>query len=128
MAVSSSKRSLIYPWSPIAVLLVVLLDKNQEPLLVFVPTFLASCAEMLIAGYSSLRVMFFKLTYAMITALIVGFLLGMHLMQQSVPRYASDLLSSMAWCSLCMLLLVNWISLHTLLKAVKREYGNPEDD
>jgi len=130
---------LLFPWSLLSVVLILILNiflKNQLgsnaswiSLVLIVP---AAIVENLKLGYSTMKVMYMKIFYSLLTFLIVGLIFGIALagwyyerfMNLTIPRV------NIAWYVLLaigVILLIEMAHIFTMLKAVKREFMQFEE-
>lgn len=145
MATPSRKPSafLIFPWGLMSIVLVLLLNltlndtwfnKNWSwiALVLIIP---AAILENFKVGYSTMRIMFMKVVYSLLSFLLVGMafgsaLNGWHIIKfQKVTDPVKTL--SLPWyviLALCILLLIQVAQLFSMLKAVKREFMQMDPD
>ena len=130
---------LLFPWSLLSVIIILLLNifladwlgKNASwiSVVLIVP---AAIIENLKLGYSTMRVMYTKIFYSILTFLVVGLVFGIALagwyyerfMKLSIPRV------NIAWYVLLaigVVLLIEMAHIFTMLKAVKREFMQFEE-
>ncbi|SRR6266480_2980387 len=130
---------LLFPWSLLSVVLILVLNiflkdwfgQNASwiPLVLIVP---AAILENLKLGYSTMKVMYSKLFYSLLTFLIVGLVFGIALagwyyerfMKLTIPRV------NIAWYVLLaigVVLMIEMAHIFTMLKAVKREFMQFEE-
>ena len=125
---------LLFPWSLISVIVILLLNiflsgwlganASWISLVLIVP---AAILENLKLGYSTIKVMYRKILYSLLTFIIVGLVFGIALagwyyerfMDLTIPRV------NIAWYVLVaigVILLIELAHIFTMLKAVKREF------
>jgi uncharacterized protein YacL len=125
---------LLFPWSLLSVIVILLLNfflsgwlgsnASWISMVLIVP---AAIMENLKLGYSTMKVMYRKIFYSLLTFLVVGLVFGIALagwyyerfMNLTIPRV------SIAWyvlVSIGVLLLIELGHIFTMLKAVKREF------
>ena len=130
---------LLFPWSLLSVVLILTLNiflkdwfgQNASwiSIVLIVP---AAILENLKLGYSTMKVMYTKIFYSLITFLIVGLVFGIALagwyyerfMHLTIPRV------NIAWYVLIavgVVLLIEMAHIFTMLKAVKREFMQFEE-
>ena len=141
----SSKPSmfLIFPWGLMSIILVLLLnlvldndwfDKNWSwiSLVLIIP---AAILENFKVGYSTMRIMFMKVVYSLLTFLLVGLAFGAALTGWHIQKFQKDIppvkTISLPWfvlLALAILLLIQVAQLFSMLKAVKREFMQMDPD
>ena len=130
---------LTFPWSLCSVILILILNlflsdwlgsnASWISLVLIVP---AAILENLKLGYSTMKVMYMKILYSLLTFLIVGLIFGIALagwyyerfMKLTIPRV------NVAWYVLLaigIVLLIELAHIFTMLKAVKREFMQFEE-
>jgi hypothetical protein len=130
---------LVFPWSLISVIIILLLNiflsgwlgnnASWISLVLIVP---AAILENLKLGYSTIKVMYRKILYSLLTFIIVGLIFGIALagwyyerfMDLTIPRV------NIAWYVLVaigVILLIELAHIFTMLKAVKREFMQYEE-
>ncbi len=144
MATPSSKPStfLLFPWGLLSIVLVLLLNltlsdswfsKNWSwiALLLIIP---AAILENFKVGYSTMRIMFMKVLYSLLSFLLVGMAFGSSLTGWYNLKFNGDLPSkaiTLPWyvlLALVVLLLIQIAQLFSMLKAVKREFMQLDPD
>ena len=130
---------LVFPWSLLSVVIILLLNifladflgKNATwiSLVLIVP---AAILENLKLGYSTIRVMYRKLIYSLLTFLVVGLVFGIALAGWYYERFMHMTISrvNIAWYVLVaigVILLIELAHIFTMLKAVKREFMQFEE-
>jgi hypothetical protein len=145
MAIPTRKPSafLIFPWGLMSIVLVLLLNltlsdtwfnKNWSwiALVLIIP---AAILENFKVGYSTMRIMFMKVVYSLISFLLVGMAFGSaingwHIFKfQKITEPVKTL--TLPWyvvLALCILLLIQVAQLFSMLKAVKREFMQMDPD
>ena len=136
MATIAKKPStfLLFPWGLLSIVLILLLNtafssffgKNWSwiALILIIP---AAILENLKVGYSTMRIMFLKVVYSLISFLLVGMAIGAALAGWHLERF-QNLVNfdriSLPWyvlLALLVMLLIEIAQLFSMLKAVKRE-------
>ena len=130
---------LVFPWSLLCVITILLVNfflsgwlGNNATWISLVLIVPAAIMENLKLGYSTMRVMYRKLLYSLLTFLIVGLVFGIALagwyyerfMHMTIPRV------NIAWYVLVaigVILLIELAHIFTMLKAVKREFMQFEE-
>src|SRR5215211_2380374 len=130
---------LLFPWTLASIILILLLNiflrdwfgRNATwiSLVLVVP---AAIIENIKLGYSSMKVMYLKVFYSLLSFLIVGLIFGLALagwyyerfMELSIPRLN---ISWIVLLAIAVLLLIEMAHIWTLLKAVKREFMQFEE-
>lgn len=132
---------LLFPWSLLSIILVLALNASLGTwfgqnwgwisLVLIIP---AAILENLKVGYSTMRVMFLKCVYSLLSFLLVGLAFGLALAgwyyarfqhYPDVPRF------NIPWyvlLALVVLLLIEVTQLFSMLKAVKREFMQFDPD
>lgn len=144
MATPSRKPSifLVFPWGLLSIVLVLALNltlsgewfnKNWSwiALVLIIP---AAILENFKVGYSTMRIMFMKVVYSLISFLLAGMafgsaLTGWHIDQfQKISGVRSINLPWYVMLALGVLLLIQVAQLFSMLKAVKREFMQMDPD
>jgi hypothetical protein len=144
MATTYRKPStfLLFPWGLLSIVLVLLLnmfvdgewfDKNWSwiALVLIIP---AAILENFKVGYSTMRIMFMKVVYSLISFLLVGLafgsaLTGWHIFKfQKLEGVQTIDLPWYVMLALAVLLLIQVAQLFSMLKAVKREFMQMDPD
>ncbi len=130
---------LIFPWSLSSVILILLLNfflgnwlgnnASWISLVLIVP---AAIMENLKLGYSTMKVMYMKIFYSLLTFLIVGLIFGIALagwyyerfMKLTIPRVN---IQWYVFLAIGIVLLIELAHIFTMLKAVKREFMQFEE-
>ena len=144
MATASNKPSsfLIFPWGLLSIVLVLGLNlslndawfsKNWSwiSLVLIIP---AAILENFKVGYSTMRIMFMKVVYLLLSFLLVGMAFGSALTGWHIAKFQGDpavRTISLPWyvlLALFILLLIQVAQLFSMLKAVKREFMQLDPD
>ena len=145
MAVSHSKPSsfLLFPWGLMSIVLVLVLNltldnawfsKNWSwiALVLIIP---AAILENFKVGYSTMRIMFLKVVFSLLSFLLVGLAFGSALTGWHISKFqkidASVKTINLPWyvlLALGVLLLIQVAQLFSMLKAVKREFMQLDPD
>jgi hypothetical protein len=144
MATPSTKPStfLLFPWGLLSIVMVLLLNltlsdswfsKNWSwiALLLIIP---AAILENFKVGYSTMRIMFMKVLYSLLSFLLVGMAFGSSLTGWYNLKFNGDVPSkaiTLPWyvlLALVVLLLIQIAQLFSMLKAVKREFMQLDPD
>jgi hypothetical protein len=144
MPAQSSKPSafLLFPWGLLSIVLVLVLNltlndawfnKNWSwiALVLIIP---AAILENFKVGYSTMRIMFMKVVYSLISFLLVGMafgsaITGYHVaIYQEITGVKTILLPWYVVLALAVLLLIQVAQLFSMLKAVKREFMQMDPD
>ncbi|HMK27324.1 MAG TPA: hypothetical protein VK483_14935 [Chitinophagaceae bacterium] len=133
---------LIFPWGLASILLLIILNltlndawfnKNWSwiALVLIIP---AAILENFKVGYSTMRIMFLKVVYSLLSFLLVGMafgsaLTGWHIEKfQKIPGAKVIDLPWYVLLALMVLLLIQVAQLFSMLKAVKREFMQMDPD
>jgi len=146
MSSPSSKPStfLLFPWGLMSIVLVLLLNltpngalfqKNWSwiALVLIIP---AAILENFKVGYSTMRIMFMKVVYSLVSFILVGMAFGSALTGWHIAKFQKDVTVpvktiSLPWyvmLALGVLLLIQVAQLFSMLKAVKREFMQMDPD
>ncbi len=146
MAATTTRTSpfLIFPWGLMSIVLVLGLNltlnnawfsKNWSwiALVLIIP---AAILENFKVGYSTMRIMFMKVVYSLISFLLVGMAFGSALTGWHIEKFQKDIPAgvktlSLPWyvlLALMVLLLIQVAQLFSMLKAVKREFMQMDPD
>jgi hypothetical protein len=146
MPSQSSKPSafLLFPWGLMSIVLVLLLNltlnnewfsKNWSwiSLVLIIP---AGILENFKVGYSTMRIMFMKVVYSLLSFLLVGMAFGSALNGWHIEKFQKDITTPvktihLPWyvlLALAILLLIQVAQLFSMLKAVKREFMQLDPD
>jgi hypothetical protein len=133
---------LLFPWGLLSIVLILLLnltlnetwfDKNWSwiTLLLIIP---AAILENFKVGYSTMRIMFMKVVYSLLSFLLVGMAFGAALAGWQMEKFQKILNINkikLPWyilLALVVLLLIQVAQLFSMLKAVKREFMQLDPD
>ena len=144
MAIQTSKPStfLLFPWGLLSIVLVVVLNltlndswlqKNFSwiAMVLIIP---AAVLENFKVGYSTMRIMFMKVVYSLLSFLLAGLAFGSHLTGWHIQKFQTlngVKTINMPWyvmLALVLLLLIQVAQLFSMLKAVKREFMQMDPD
>jgi len=145
MATTSHKPStfLLFPWGLMSIALVLILNltlngawfqKNWSwiALVLIIP---AAILENFKVGYSTMRIMFMKVVYSLISFLLVGMAFGSALTNYYNVKFAKITMPikaiTLPWyvlLALMVLLMIQIAQLFSMLKAVKREFMQMDPD
>lgn len=145
MAITASRQPsafLIFPWGLFSIVLILGLNlwldntwftKNWSwiTLLLIIP---AAILENFKIGYSTMRIMFMKVLYSLLSFLVVGMafgaaLAGWHLEKfQSITNIEKIRLPWFVLLAIFVMLLIQVAQLFSMLKAVKREFMQMDPD
>lgn len=145
MAIQSSKPStfLLFPWGLLSIVLILVLNltldnawfgKNWSwiTMVLIIP---AAILENFKVGYSTMRIMFMKVVYSLLSFLLVGMAFGSALTGWHISKFQSINASvktiNLPWyvfLALAVLLLIQVAQLFSMLKAVKREFMQLDPD
>lgn len=144
MPTPSHKTSafLIFPWGLMSIILIIILNltlnnewfsKNWSwiALVLIIP---AAILENFKVGYSTMRIMFMKVVYSLLSFLLVGMafgsaLTGWHIEKfQKITGVKSITLPWYVMLALAVLLMIQIAQLFSMLKAVKREFMQMDPD
>ena len=132
---------LLFPWGLLSIVLILLLNtafssffgKNWSwiALVLIIP---AAILENLKVGYSTMRIMFLKVVYSLLSFMVVGMafgaaLTGWHLERfQQLVNFDRIRLPWYVLLALVVMLLIEIAQLFSMLKAVKREFMQFDPD
>lgn len=134
---------LIFPWGLLSILLILILNltldndwfnKNWSwiALVLIIP---AAILENFKVGYSTMRIMFMKVLYSLLSFLLVGMAFGAALTGWHIEKFQKDIppvkTLNLPWfvlLALFVLLLIQVAQLFSMLKAVKREFMQMDPD
>ncbi|HQV53888.1 MAG: hypothetical protein IPH34_09310 [Chitinophagaceae bacterium] len=140
---SKPSMFLIFPWGLMSIILVLLLNlvldnewfnKNWSwiALVLIIP---AAILENFKVGYSTMRIMFMKVVYSLLSFLLVGLAFGAALTGWHIEKFQKDIppvkTINLPWfvlLALAILLLIQVAQLFSMLKAVKREFMQMDPD
>lgn len=144
MPVSSTRPSgfLLFPWGLLSILLILILNLTLSEtwfgqnwswitLILIIP---AAIFENFKVGYSTMRIMFMKVVYSLLSFLLVGMafgaaLAGWHLEKfQQITNIEKVKLPWFVLLALVIMLLIQVAQLFSMLKAVKREFMQMDPD
>ncbi len=144
MATQSRKAStfLLFPWGLLSIILIILLNltlnnawfsKNWSwiALVLIIP---AGILENFKVGYSTMRIMFMKVVYSLLSFLLVGMTFGSALTGWYNIKFEKGVVAKaihLPWfvlLALAVLLLIQIAQLFSMLKAVKREFMQMDPD
>ena len=145
MATQSHKPSifLVFPWGLLSIVLILVLNLtldgawfnknwNWIALVLIIP---AAILENFKVGYSTMRIMFMKVVYSLISFLLAGLAFGSALTGWHIEKFQKDLAPvktiNLPWyvmLALGVLLLIQVAQLFSMLKAVKREFMQMDPD
>jgi hypothetical protein len=144
MATRNTKPStfLLFPWGLLSIFLVLLLNLtlsdswfgNNWSWITLVLIIPAAILENFKVGYSTMRIMFMKVVYSLLSFLLVGLafgaaLAGWHLERfQQLTNVQKIVLPWYVLLALVVLLLIQVAQLFSMLKAVKREFMQMDPD
>ena len=124
---------LLFPWSLTAIVLIILLtgfmhdwigtNWNWVAFLLIVP---AAIFENIKIGYTSIKVMFLKIFYSLLSFLVVGFTAGItfyrwYANSEAIPVKTIIDVPWYIWLAIITVLLIEMAHIFSLLKALKRE-------
>jgi hypothetical protein len=130
---------LLFPWTLASIILILVLNiflkdwfgRNAAwiSLVLVVP---AAIIENIKLGYSSMKVMYMKIVYSLLSFLVVGLIFGLALAGWYYERYMNMTIPRLdiSWIVLLaigVLMLIEMAHIFTLLKAVKREFMQFEE-
>ena len=131
---------LLFPWSLVSIILIILLNttlsnwfgKNWSwvTLLLIIP---AAIFENFKVGYSTIQVMFLKIFYSLLSFLLTGVALGISLAGWYYEKFEQVIIPriNFPWfvlLALVVLLAIEAVQIFSLLKAVKREFLQFDQD
>jgi hypothetical protein len=133
---------LLFPWGLLSIFLVLLLNLtlsdswfgNNWSWITLVLIIPAAILENFKVGYSTMRIMFMKVVYSLLSFLLVGMafgaaLAGWHLERfQALTGIQKIVLPWYVLLALVVLLLIQVAQLFSMLKAVKREFMQMDPD
>jgi hypothetical protein len=145
MAIQSHKPSafLTIPWGLISIVLVILLNlalngawfQKNWSWIAFVLIIPAAILENFKVGYSTMRIMFMKVVYSLISFLLVGMAFGSALNGWHIEKFQKITepvkyihLPWYVMLALGVLLMIQVAQLFSMLKAVKREFMQMDPD
>lgn len=134
---------LIFPWGLLSISLILILNLTLDndwfnnnwswiSLVLIIP---AAILENFKVGYSTMRIMFMKVVYSLLSFLLVGMAFGAALTGWHIEKFQKDIppvkTISLPWfvlLALFVLLLIQVAQLFSMLKAVKREFMQMDPD
>ena len=144
MATPSTRASsfLIFPWGLLSIVLVLVLNltlndvwfnKNWSwiALVLIIP---AAILENFKVGYSTMRIMFLKVLFSLLSFLVAGMAIGSALTGYHIEKFQTITgikTIKLPWyviLALAILLLIQIVQLFSMLKAVKREFMQLDPD
>ena len=144
MTTQSRKPSifLVFPWGLLSIVLIIVLNLTLDDawfnknwswiaLVLIIP---AAILENFKVGYSTMRIMFMKVVYSLLSFLLVGMafgsaLTGWHIEKfQKISGVKSINLPWYVMLALAVLLMIQIAQLFSMLKAVKREFMQMDPD
>jgi len=145
MATHTSHRPstfLVFPWGLLSIVLVLGLNltlsgswfSNNWHWIAMVLIIPAAILENFKVGYSTMRIMFMKVVYSLISFLLVGMAFGSALTGWHIAKFQSTVgvrTINLPWyvmLALAILLLIQVAQLFSMLKAVKREFMQMDPD
>ncbi|HEY6502891.1 MAG TPA: hypothetical protein VIZ28_02840 [Chitinophagaceae bacterium] len=143
MATSTKPSTfLLFPWGLLSIVLVLLLNlvlsdnwfRNNWSWIALVLIIPAAILENFKVGYSTMRIMFMKVVYSLISFLLVGMAFGSsltgwyNLKFEDAPPAKYIHLPWYVMLALSILLLIQVAQLFSMLKAVKREFMQLDPD
>lgn len=122
---------LLMPWGLISIVGILsicflsptLLEVNWHWLVTLL-IFPTAVLENIKTGFSSMRVMFVKLFYTLLSFLVVGVSIGAWAMSMYYPNVPTINLPPYVLLAIGVVLLIEFANVFSLLKAVKREFGS----
>ncbi len=144
MAVKPGKPStfLLFPWGLMSIVLILVLNltlddswfKKHWGWIAFVLIVPAAILENFKVGYSTMRIMFMKVVYSLLSFLLVGMAFGSALTGWYNVKFENGVVAKsiqLPWyvlLALAVLLLIQVAQLFSMLKAVKREFMQMDPD
>lgn len=140
MATQQTKAStfLLFPWGLLSIFLIIVLNLllnegwfrsnwSWITLILIIP---AAILENFKVGYSTMRIMFMKVVFSLLSFLLVGMAFGSSLIVKfkEVPDSQKFILPWYVLLALMILLLIQVAQLFSMLKAVKREFMQFDPD
>ena len=129
---------LLFPWGLLSIVLILILSLTLNEtwfrgnwswitLVLIIP---AAILENFKVGYSTMRVMFLKVVFSLLSFLLVGMAFGTSLLVKvkEIPAMERFVLPWYVLLALCILLLIQVAQLFSMLKAVKREFMQLDPD
>jgi hypothetical protein len=140
MALQPSKPStfLLFPWGLCSIALVLILNftlsdgwfRSNWSWIMLVLIIPAAIFENFKVGYSTMRIMFMKVIYSLLSFLLVGMAFGVSLVSsfKNIPDLKKFELPWYVLLALVVMLLIQVTQLFSMLKAVKREFMQLDPD
>ena len=144
MAVTPGKPStfLLFPWGLMSIVLILVLNLTLNSAffnknwswIAFVLIIPAAILENFKVGYSTMRIMFMKVVYSLLSFLLVGMAFGSALTGWYNVKFENGIVAKaihLPWyvlLALAVLLLIQVAQLFSMLKAVKREFMQLDPD
>lgn len=146
MAITPSKPStfLLFPWGLFSIVVVLLLNLTLNDawfnrnwswiaLVLIIP---AAILENFKVGYSTMRIMFMKVVFSLLSFLLVGMAFGSAIQGWHIGKFQPEVTSTVKYVqlpwyvilALSVLLLIQVAQLFSMLKAVKREFMQLDPD
>jgi hypothetical protein len=129
---------LLFPWGLLSIVVILILSMTLNEgwfgsnwswitLVLIIP---AAILENFKVGYSTMRVMFMKVIFSLLSFLLVGVALGTSLLikYKEIPELNRFVLPWYVLLALVVLLLIQVAQLFSMLKAVKREFMQMDPD
>lgn len=140
MAIKPARPStfLLFPWGLLSIVLILILSmtldegwfRNNWSWITLVLIIPAAILENFKVGYSTMRVMFMKVVFSLLSFLLVGVAFGSSLLikLKELPGLGRFILPWYVLLALVVLLLIQIAQLFSMLKAVKREFMQMDPD
>ena len=146
MAITPAKPStfLLFPWGLFSIVVVLLLNLTLNDawfnrnwswiaLVLIIP---AAILENFKVGYSTMRIMFMKVVFSLLSFLLVGMAFGSSLQGWHIGKFQPEITGNVKYIqlpwyvilALSILLLIQVAQLFSMLKAVKREFMQLDPD
>jgi magnesium-transporting ATPase (P-type) len=129
---------LLFPWGLLSIFLIIVLNMTLDEgwfrsnwswitLILIIP---AAILENFKVGYSTMRIMFLKVVFSLLSFLLVGMAFGSSLLVKfkELPNSQKFILPWYVFLALMILLLIQVAQLFSMLKAVKREFMQFDPD
>lgn len=129
---------LLFPWGLLSIVLILILSLTLNDawfrsnwswitLVLIIP---AAILENFKVGYSTMRIMFLKVVFSLLSFLLVGMAFGTSLLVKfkAIPDASRYVLPWYVLLALIVLLLIQVVQLFSMLKAVKREFMQLDPD
>lgn len=140
MAFPATKPStfLLFPWGLLSIVLILILNltlsegwfRNNWSWITLILIIPAAILENFKVGYSTMRIMFLKVVFSLLSFLLAGMAFGIALIVEfwDVPDLKKFALPWYVLLALAVLLLIQIAQLFSMLKAVKREFMQLDPD